>query len=356
MKSILVFSFSLVCFCCKAQNEAYNLSEGGMDLKRVDLESNKIMDYYSFLDTLVLKITPSDNLPVFTEQNDFLHLDSSQIMVCFVPRGFPSSNSPYFKAINDSVNVNDKWYKIQIIRTDDHFVGGSPNTVTTDITVQDLGIIYSSYNWVNAHTDIMICHQDSLKQVLLTTAFEYIEMKHPLIVEETRIARIISLTKEYNFNNLVYILSDRWLAPRKDLKLISTHTETINGQIQYSVVVKNISDRGYYFVWGSEFGPGMIEHTINDERITSRIDGDYHGTQYHYNFEKKNESIYLNPGQELSLNLKPNWRENCGACDQNKYFGLQVYRYGVDFFYWIFSDEVEHNGFYYTLYHLQEIK
>ncbi len=355
MKSIILISYSFLCLFCNAQNEAYYLSEGGMDLKRVDLDSCKIIDYHSFLDTIVLKTTPSDDLTVFTEQNHFLSRDSSQIIASFVPRGMSSSDNPYFKTVNDSINVNDKWHKIEIIQTDDHFVGGSPNRMTADIIVKDLGVIYSHSNWVDTHADIMICHQDSIKQMVLTTAFEHIEKNHPFVIEKTRLARIISLTKEYNFNHLIDTLSERWLAPRQDLKLIQSNSEVVNGQINYTVVIKNISNKRYCFLAESEFGPATLEHLRNDKRLKGGIDGNGHGTRYHYNFKKTNIPIYLNPGEEVSFTLNPNWRENCGGCNENKYSGFQVYRYGVDFYYWIFSKEIESNNHNYTLYHLREI-
>ena len=91
------------------------------------------------------------------------------------------------------------------------------------------------------------------------------------------------------------------------------------------------------------------------EVIESKINGDYHGTRYHYNFKKIRESIYLNPGEQITLDFMPNIRLNCSSCNKNRYFGLQVYRYGVDFLYWIFTEEITHNGLNYRLYHHREI-
>jgi hypothetical protein len=356
MKFLIAIAYSLLTILCHAQNEAYYFTQGGMDVKRVDLDSNKIIEYYQFLDTVVLKKTPPEDLYVFTEQTQTFFSDSSELAESVVHRGVASFESPYFQALKDSFQVNDTWYTILIIQTDDHFVGGSPNRVTTDIRVEDLGIIYSSSNWMDTHMDVMICHRDSTKQKLLTSAFEYLEKKNPFVIEKSYLTRIIGLTKEYTFSTLIERLSEKWLAPGNDLKLIASHTEAINGEMHYSVTIKNISDKRYYFLYQSECGPARIERQWNDERVISEIDGAYHGARHHYHFEKINESIYLNPQDEISFNLIPNWRENCGACDQNKYFGFQIYRYGVDFFFWIFSNPVEHNGFDYTLYQLQEIK
>jgi hypothetical protein len=339
MKTLgLLFSL-FVCLLCNAQNEAYYLGRSG-DLSRINLDSNEVIDYYMFLDSIVLKKTPETNLYLANEN-------------VLSPIGFSQNQTHSISKVIDSICVNNKWHRIEITQTDDNFVGGRQNWTTTNVFVNDIGHIYSSSNWLNIYTSIMICHLDSIKQKLLTSSFEHIDGKHPFVIEKSHLAKIISLTKEYNFSNLVSSLSKKWLAPRYDLKLLKTNSETINGQIQYSVTIKNISEKGYYFLWGSEFGPSLIEYQINDKRVIERIEGNYHG---HYNFEKINESIYLNPGEEMSFSLKPNRRENCGGCDLNKFFGFQVYRYGVNFFNWIFTKEITHNDLNYRLYHLQEIK
>lgn len=337
---------------CNGQNEAYYLSKGGMDLKRVNLDTYQIMDYYSFSDTTILKTTLSDSINLITDLNPIKKSDIVQSMDTLILdfHGIPTINT-----YTDSINVNDKWYSIQIILSDDHFVGGSPNRVTTDIIVQDLGMIYSSSNWIDAHIDIMVCHKDSIKQKALTVAFNYIKENQPTLIEKNRLNRVISLTQNLNYNNIVETLKNEWLVPKNDLIITQTHSEIENGRLNYSVTIKNISDKGYYFIWESEFGPNKLEQLINDKRVISKIDGDYHGTRYKYNFEEIRQSIYLNPGDEKTFNFMPNLRLNCGTCNQNKYFGFQIYRYGVDFFYWIFTEEIIQNDLTYRLFHLREI-
>lgn len=353
MKHVILLFNILLCLVSSAQNNAYYLS-GQMNIKRVDLDSKKLIAYYDFLDTTVIRRTAG--FSAYSAVNDeFFHSDTINVNESFFRRGSPFGDGLYNSAIVDSFNVNEKWYKIEIIQTDDHFVGGSPNRVTTDITLGDLGVIYSSSNWIGEHLDIMICHQDSIKQNLLTGAFKYIKINYPDVIYEEKLERIITLTQNYNFNNLIDILSEKWLAPRHDLKLIETNSTIINGQINYAVTIRNISNIGYYFLAQSEFGPAAVEYRRNDESVTGSIDGNSHGTRYHYNFKKTSEPIYLDPGEEISFNILPNWRENCGSCNQNKYYGFQVYRYGVDFFSWVFSNDIVFDNKNYTLYHLNEI-
>lgn len=323
-----------------------------MGLARVNLDTYRIIDYYSFSDTTVLKTTLSDSTNLLT---DFKQLKKSKIVKSLDTIALHLSRVPTLNTYTDSINVNNKWYSIQINLTDDHFVGGSPNRVTTDIIVQDLGVIYSSSNWMDEHTEIMICNKDSLKQYILTTAFKYINENKPDFINKNKLYRVIKLTQYLNFNNIVDTLINEWLAPKNDLIIARTLSEIDNGRLKYSVTIKNISDKGYFFLWESEYGPSKVEQLINEKKVVSKIDGDYHGTRYHYNFKKIRESIYLNPGDEMTFDFMPNLRLNCGTCNQNKYFGFQVYRYGVDFFYWIFTEEITHNDLNYRLYHLREI-
>jgi hypothetical protein len=353
MKQITLISILLISLFCNGQNEAFYLSQGGLDLKRVNLETYQIIDYYSFSDTTVRKTTLSESINLTTSELNPIKkseiVQSPDTLVLHFPR------VPTIKTYTDSINMNNKWYSIQIILTDDHFVGGSPNRVTTDIIVQDLGVIYSSSNWINEHKDIMICHNDGIKQNLLTSAFEYVKENQPHIIEKSRLTKIINLTQNLQFHNIIDTLKKKWLTPKNDLIIAQTHSEIESGRLNYSVTIKNISDKGYFFLWESEYGPGKVEQLINDKRVVSKIDGDYHGTRYHYNFKKMSESIYLKPSDEITFNFMPSLRLNCETCNQNKYFGFQVSRYGVDFFYWIFTEEITYNDLNYRLYHLREI-
>ncbi len=352
MKKLTLILFLFLSLFCNGQNEAYYLSSG-MGLSRVNLDTYQIIDYYSFSDTLVLKKTPSNQINLISELNP---IKNSDIFQSGDPLTLKIRRSTTIDTYTDSINVNNQWHSIQIILTDDHFVGGSPNRVTTDINVQGLGVIYSSSNWMDKHRDIMICHKDSIKQNILTAAFEYIKQNQPTLIEKNRVTKIISFTQKFQFDNIIDALKKEWLAPKNDLIIAQTHSKIDDyGRLTYSVTIKNISDKGYYFLWESEYGPSKVEQLINDKRVISKIDGDYHGTRYHYNFEEIRQSVYLNPGDEKTFNFMPNLRLNCGTCDQNRYFGFQVYRYGVDFFYWIFTEEIIHYDLNYRLYHLKEI-
>ncbi len=357
MKNILLFINLFLSILGCAQNEAFFVSQD-FHLFRMDLDKGTIIEQYTFLDSIVSKRTEIQfsfisehtqseidslgHLPIFeyTQQS---------VAVSFV--GLPS-----FYFTKDSVFVNDNWYTIEIIQTNDHFVGGSPNRVTTDVFVEDLGMVYSYANWINAHMDLMICHRDTAKQEILTSTYEYLAKQHPIVIEKSYLDRIIYMTKEFEFANIVDLVSERWLKPRKDLKLLRTNSTIINGQLNYVVTIKNISSTGYWFIESSEFGPAKVEHRQNDEWIISPIDGDYHGTRYYYNFQIKRENIYLDPGEEITFQLKPNERQNCGICNENKFYGFQVLRYGMGFFQWLFSEPVEHDGKTYEVYHLKEIR
>lgn len=323
-----------------------------MGLVRVNLDTYQIIDYHSFAHTTILKKTLSHPINLISELNP---IKENNIVKPIDSIALHRPGVPTLSTFNDSINVNNKWYSIQIILSDDHFVGGSPNRVTIDISVQDLGVIYSSSNWIDVHKHIMICHNDSSKQNLLTSAFDYLAENQPQIIEKNRLRKIINFTKKFQFDNIIDTLKKKWLAPKNDLIIAQTHSEIESGQLNYSVTIKNISDKGYFFLWESEYGPSKVEQLINDQKVVSKIDGDYHGTRYHYNFKKIRESIYLNPGDQITFDFMPNIRLNCISCNKNKYFGFQVYRYGVDFLYWIFTEEITHNGLNYRLYHHREI-
>jgi hypothetical protein len=356
MKNTLLFINLFFSILGCAQNEAFFVSQD-FHLFKMDLDKGKIIEQYTFLDSIVSKRTEIDfsiiseytqseidslgHVPIFEYTQDGVILSYGR--------------RPSFYFTNDSVFVNDKWYTIEIIQTDDHFVGGSPNRVTTDVFVEDLGLVYSYANWINAHMDLMICHRNAEKQEILISAYECLAKKHPIVIEKSDLTRIIYMTKELEFNNIVDLVSARWLKPRNDLKLLRTNSTNIDGQLNYVVTIKNVSSTGYWFIGSSEFGPAEVEQRQNDDWIISPIDGDSHGTRYYYNFQIHRENIYLDSGEEITFHLKPNERQNCGICNENKFYGFQVHRYGMSFFQWLFSEPVKHDGKLYEVYQLKEI-
>ena len=67
--------------------------------------------------------------------------------------------------------------------------------------------------------------------------------------------KIASLTKKYTFENGVSELSNRWTDAQKDLKLISTQSETINNEIHYTATIQNVSDKRYCFTQYGQIAP-----------------------------------------------------------------------------------------------------
>jgi hypothetical protein len=356
MKNTLLFINLFLSILGGAQNEAFFVSQD-FHLFKMDLDKGKIIEQYTFLDSFVSKRT--EILFSFFSEYTQSEMDSLGHVPIFAYAQDSVILSyglrPSFYFTKDSVFVNDNWYTIEIIQTDDHFVGGSPNRVTTDVFVEDLGLVYSYANWINAHTDLMICHRDTAKQEILTSTYNYLAKQHS-IIEKSYLDRIIYMTKEFEFANIVDLVSARWLKPKNDLKLLRTNSTNIDGQLNYVVTIKNVSSTGYWFIGSSEFGPAKVEQRQNDEWIMAPIDGDNHGTRYHFNFQIHRENIYLDPGEEITFHLKPNERQHCGICNENNFYGFQVHRYGMGFFQWLFSEPVEYDGKTYEVYHLKEIR
>lgn len=352
MKATFTLLFLFIAGFSYSQNQAYYLSRD-KDLKKVNLDSNKVIAFVSFLDTISISaLSVGMGFSSFSD-------DPDPLPVLFLQeRGNPFGLvEPTIQYHLDSLEWEGKYYRIKSITTDNHFVGGSPNEYSLTIAVKGLGVVYSySHGLRNgSHLEIMICHSDKAKQILLTKVYERIAKWKKSPLESEQWDRIIHLTKSYSFNNLVPALSSEWLATRSDLKVIRDHVTVVEGKVIQSVVIKNVSNQHYYFSTGSQFGPSWIIYPEGDQRGKEKIGVNSYGTGYYPSLKNKNEPIFLAPDAEIKFDFEPDKDRICEACFQNRFSGVQVYGSRLRFSDWIFSEDKEINGNKYAEYHFNEI-
>jgi hypothetical protein len=348
MKTLLLLCCFMLALNANAQEEAYFISSAHGGLIRLDMETDQVVKHYTFTDSVVIESTPAAH----ASTDLLLQLNEMPDRTSFMIESPLGSSHPRTGQWHDSLWVNDRWHRWHFIRTDDGFVGGSPNRVTVAVWVETLGLIYSTSNWIDDHTLLMFCHSNARQQQLLTAVYKQLAQFHVPVFEADWLEGIIALTEMYTFANVVDALEAKWFAPRDAIVLVDAHTEVIDGRLYHLATIKNISNTGYYFLSNTYVGPAMLERTIDGQRVRTRIDGGYHGAQQHFNFERLPQDLYLNPGQEWHIKLEPNGSENWGTSPENTYHGLQMHRYGIDFFYWLFATPVNN----YTLFHLHEIR
>jgi len=245
MYKALVTFFTFITICCKAQEQAYYVCEGtGADLLLVDM----------YRDSCVL-----DRAFVFGDSISTVQgLNPYYFPLRFLE--FPDSETkgntnilaiPFYSRSIDSVYVEGKWHIIEYKFSDDHFIGGRPNQVNQQISVSDIGIIYSSSNFIWYHMAFMLCHSDTSKQRVLQGVYKHLKTNSSWLPYHA----MADLATEHTFNHCLSDLGKYWRDMRNHLQLVSCRINNIDGRIFLKVVIKNTSDVSYALPSYYRIGP-----------------------------------------------------------------------------------------------------
>jgi hypothetical protein len=343
MRKILPVLFCLLTHLSYTQDEAYYASmTNGADLFHISLngDSSSIRQAYAFEDSIkTLKVRNYNYLPLnFTVLSDMYMKEKP---VSFI-------QGPFSSYSRDSIEVSGKWHIIECTFSDDGFIGGRPNQVEKQITVSDLGLIYSFANFLNAHTIFMLCHNDPSKQNVLNAVYKFLEGKNDWLPWK----KIYALTVSYTFENCQQELLARWLKMRNHLKLVSITSENKNGEVHYSATIKNTSDIAYALPEYYSIAPSraLIKFNNNGKQESWNLLESHYGPH----FKRMNKEVFLSPGEEFTFSHV--FRSEYSYGDFTiTYEGFQVYSYET-FFSWVLSDHVIHNGKTFIRYASREIK
>lgn len=316
---------------------------------RINLDSNRVSSYITFGDT-VSERASSDH-PGFIR---FSCISTPSNLPGF-QRTIPNPQRETIECRADTLEWGANKYAIEYWKSDDHFIGGTLNRLKITISVETIGVVYFySHGMGNPHEDIMICHSDSSKQLLLSNAYAHLSKVRPFSFDEEKWSKIIAMTQSFSFHNLVGGLSHQWLASRNDLQVIQDHVRLINGKVIQSVVIKNTSNKHYYLGSGLKIGPSWIIYPEGDGRRMEKIEAGGFGRGYHPEMENIKQPFFA-PQAEMGFDFEPDAGRICESCLQNRFIGVQVSGSHFTFFDWIFAKPHVYNGQEYAKYHFNEI-
>jgi hypothetical protein len=351
MQKVLILLFSFGYLLSNGQEACY-LSDGlEADLFCVKMDDSlRVQEAFTFKDTIGVLSKKRHNrlqkrVPIYLSSR--INYDTTRKEILQYQGTFEAHF--YWK---DSIKVNERWYRIHFSYHDDGFVGGRPNQINKRIIVDEIGVIHSHSNFLDAHTLLMIFHKDSSTQEILGHVYEYLEKNKEPYFRNINWLKIASLARKYTFENGIAKLSNRWTDAQKDLKLISTQSKTIGSEIHYTATIQNISDKRYCFAQYGETAPSKaIVHYEHKTHPWDLLD-----THYGRHFKRLNEAKYLEPGTTMHFKQKVPIRVGCGSCTHLTYDGFQVYQYRYNLFRWLLNDKLTVDGNDYFIYPLREIR
>lgn len=354
---MLKFLFLFVCLLTnltKAQNLAYYITSNyitsnykNADFILVNLDTNQfgIKRVYTFGDTIQELLTnrnsflPDKFLKPFSFP-EFTVSPETLTKSAFSVRGF---NSDKF----DSVKVLNKWHKFFVHQDDDGFVGGRPNQTNRYILVNGIGLVYSESNNKDRHKVYMYSHQDTTKQRILLSVYDYVKDQYPWFEK----IKISTDSQNYKFNKIFQQLKSSWLESHNHIKYVSVKTTHINKSVHYKAVIKNTSQIAYYIPINSNVGPSKAilqfeDSTFMNSDLRYTISGSY--------YKNLNENIYLKPGQEVEISHQFSELDGCQNCTRVIFEGCQV-KSNVKLLYWLTNQTTMHNKTSFTLYNQNRV-
>lgn len=249
----------------------------------------------------------------------------------------------------DSFNVSNKWYQIYMYEFDDGFVGGRPNQIDRYVLINGIGLIYSESNFQEGHLIYMLCHQDSVKQRVLTMAYNYLYKQCPW---QDQFNQLPSLVSKYKFQNCIRTLTKHWMENTNQLLLVGYSLSSVNQLVKYSVTIKNGSNRGLFLPDYTQIGPSKA--TIQYYDSTS-IDWDLIVNPNEASLKTLDNGLYLLPGQEVEVSHVFDGRRGCGNCKNVIYEGIQL-KTNVTLSYMLLYPTAQKKSNTFYLYNLQKIK
>ncbi len=346
------FLFIFLCLfinMAKAQNLAYYVTSNykNADLVLVNLDTNQfgIKRVYAFGDTIQELLTKRNSLlpDKFLKPFAFPKYSVSPETSKTSPFSVRGYNSDKF----DSVKVLDKWHKFFVHQDDDGFVGVRPNQTNRYILANGIGIVYSESNYMDRHKVYMYSHQDTSKQRILLSIFDYAKNQYPWFEQ----IKISTNSQNYRFNKIFQLLKSSWLESHNHLKNVSVKTTQINKSIHYKATIKNTSQIPYFIPRYANIGPSKAIVQFEDSTfMNSDLRYSISGSSY----KNLNENIYLNPGQEVEISHQFYELDGCPNCIKVIYEGCQV-KSNVKLLYWLTNQTTMFKNTSFTLYNQNKV-
>lgn len=215
MKKIILLSIFYLSFqICNAQKIASYISDINLYGNKADLfcantESYILNKTLSFKDTI--SVLSFDKKSEIQKKINFI-LNPKFPFDSFSKKTYPNELGG-LQSWNDSIKVDDKWYKIFFQYNNNGFVGGMKATIDKKIFVNGIGVVYSysskfSHSYF-PHNLFMLNHKDKYKQKVLTKVYTYLDKKRDVRFKENW-KKMSILTLKYNFDNCITLLSENW--------------------------------------------------------------------------------------------------------------------------------------------------
>ncbi len=350
----IVYSF-LFCVFVQAQNEAYYIGVmGDADLFRVKIEQGNmtLQEAYSFKDSVV----PANRIHVDFYEAPFrrfpLAMDTVSVNNPVFADSIPPL-SPFIGAhsygFKDSVQVAGKWYRIFGRFSDDGFVGGSPNQVDHRVTVSELGMIYSSSNYMGQHQVMMLSHNDEHLQQVLLKVYELLDQKNRWHYWD----KCKELSSAYPFSTALPELKKYWLSNLSDLQLIDAHASVDGMTVHYTATIRNRTQTGYFIPSYTYIGPAKATIIYENGLINH---WDLLQTSYGEHFTHLKDYSWLAPGD--TLKFTHNFQLNSGWINSKvTYEGFQLFSLShAGLLNWLVGDPIVEKGKSYRIFPHREVK
>lgn len=335
---ILFLSFQII----NAQEKAYYISNlQDADLFCINLDSNIIEKTLSFKDTISVV-----NMNKQTKLSYLNPISTNNIETQRVSKWGVNKNWI------DSIKVEDKWYRIIMSFSDDGWIGGRANTISKKISVSQIGVVYSGTTGglLGENDLLMLNHKDHSKQKVLSKIYEFLVEEKNEHFQRISWEKVGNLSKKYNFENCERLLMTHWMTCRKSLEIVSIHSEIIDDIINYTVTIKNNSDKGYYINKYSQTAPSKAKIQYSNGVVEDWV---LLETHYGGHFNRLRTAQYFKPNSTTKLTQAIPIRNNASI----EYSGFQVLNNSNIFFKWlIFGNDREFEGETYDLYPFRKMK
>ena len=328
-----------------SQREAYyigTLAQTDLIHTQTIQEKTTIIKSFSFMDTIKEASTIGEESFYFPFQLNKRSSPDTTAIVNVLP----------YEAIStykiDSLLVAGKWYYIEEFFSDDGWIGGRPNQVNKQITVTELGVIYSSSNFIGSHQLMMLCHNDdSLQQVLLQVYDHLDRKKQPWNYWD----KCRELSSAYPFSTAFADLTKRWLSSRNDLKLVNSHASCEGTTVHYAATIRNVSQTHYWIPRKTSVAPARAEIIYSND---FKSEWNLLQTSYGQHFRQLNEPYYLDPGDTVQITCDFPVETNSGTRSY-AFEGFQFLSY-YRLLWWLVTEPEVRNGKKYVNFPYREVK
>ncbi|MEM1320771.1 MAG: hypothetical protein AAGG75_10980 [Bacteroidota bacterium] len=294
------------------------------------------------LDIQRFPIPAPPNETVAEEPTDSLKQDNGIIGIDF----FPPSEPTYSE---DSVKVGRKWYKIRLFAHYDSPAEARAlgNWNTEIIAVEGIGQIFYSDNSMGKNYHVMLSHKNRKKHKVLAAVYRFFKNKkgryatgHP--IPSMPWEQLEQLVQKYSFSAYPAVFTESWTACRTHLQLLSYESESTDNEIRYTVVIKNTGDQTYAFHYPCRIGPAEVvfHYSEKSREYSEPLSFAVLNPSYYYKALDKN-SIFIEPEEELKLEVNIAKKMDCKGCSEISYRGFQVHKiYPFDLLHWLMESVI----------------